>query len=909
MITQLFKSTAFAILTALALPLLLPDSAPAANILWDGTGTSWNVANNWSLFSNATTPNPAAKPGASDTAIFNIETVNTPQTVNLNSDQAALGLSFNSTGPVSIQTGTGQNTLTLGSGGITVNPGAGMNTIFSSLSMSAPQTWTNDSSSLLSISGPLAYGGNALTVAGSGNTTINGSTFNSNLDVIKNGSGRLALGGVNNNVVSADLLINAGSVRIGSPTGFAALTGGDVMFGADSTGSFDLGGFSITLGTLSTNAVVGTPVVENIGGAPATLSVGKPMNPTTFAGVLRNGTSGGALGLKVKGPITLSGDNQYTGVTEVNDELTLGNANALGSTVGGTILNTTGDLDLRGHAIGAETLTVVSGARLRNTSVTPASWAGNILFDSATGDSFTVQGIADMTLSGQIVGDGLGMKLEKTGSNTLDLTGTANNTAPIRVTDGVLRLAKASSTAIHAVDSTANVAGGTLQLAGTGGDQLAFAVIVSSGSFDVNGRNEQLTALELRGSGIGGSGALVNSANGDSVLSMQPNPSGFGEIRIIDFARIGVPHSDASLTLAGDFESSDGDLQKVGLGTLILTGDNSDYPGDVFLTAGTIAVGSNTALGTGPLTVDGGTLRSEGAARTIGNVVTIGTTAALGGSLDLTLTGAISGAGSLIKSGSGRLTLSAVSNYSGTATVDAGALAVNGSIVGNVVVNSGGSLAGTGAIGGTVTLYSGGVLAPGNSADEITLGSLTMMDGSTMSLEIGGVAAGSQHDQIESAGVLALEGTLQVSLIGGFMPSAGQSFDLLNWGATSGAFDMLSLPALGAGLAWNTSQLYTTGVLSVTTATFLAADFDEDGDVDGADLTRWRTNLGTGTTRTTGDADGDGDADGGDFLVWQRQLGSPATAASTASIPEPATPALLASGALAIMLRRRVAVP
>ena len=74
----------------------------------------------------------------------------------------------------------------------------------------------------------------------------------------------------------------------------------------------------------------------------------------------------------------------------------------------------------------------------------------------------------------------------------------------------------------------------------------------------------------------------------------------------------------------------------------------------------------------------------------------------------------------------------------------------------------------------------------------------------------------------------------------------------------------------------------------------LASDFDEDGEVDGDDLTRWRTNFGAGTTHLQGDADGDLDVDGRDFLVWQSQLGSATSIATTAPLPEP--------GALALML-------
>ena len=121
--------------------------------------------------------------------------------------------------------------------------------------------------------------------------------------------------------------------------------------------------------------------------------------------------------------------------------------------------------------------------------------------------------------------------------------------------------------------------------------------------------------------------------------------------------------------------------------------------------------------------------------------------------------------------------------------------------------------------------------------------------------------------------------------------------------SVTGAFSSVELPSL-PGFAWDASQL-ASGVLSVV----LPADFNGDGVVNGADLVDWRAGFGmpSGATHTQGDADGDADGDGGDFLVWQRQIGSPAIAAATASIPEPAISALLASGASAMTLRRRVA--
>ena len=89
---------------------------------------------------------------------------------------------------------------------------------------------------------------------------------------------------------------------------------------------------------------------------------------------------------------------------------------------------------------------------------------------------------------------------------------------------------------------------------------------------------------------------------------------------------------------------------------------------------------------------------------------------------------------------------------------------------------------------------------------------------------------------------------------------------------------------------------------------FLEADFNQDGNVNGADLTAWKSGFGTGTMKAQGDADADGDVDGADFLVWQRQFGqAPPAAAAAGAVPEPATALLSGLGlaALAAVRRRR----
>ncbi|BBO33958.1 hypothetical protein [Lacipirellula parvula] len=207
--------------------------------------------------------------------------------------------------------------------------------------------------------------------------------------------------------------------------------------------------------------------------------------------------------------------------------------------------------------------------------------------------------------------------------------------------------------------------------------------------------------------------------------------------------------------------------------------------------------------------------------------------------------------------------------------------------------------------GGTVEYF--GPIVPGNSPAMISYGgNVVFGPAATLKIELGGTTRGSKYDALNIAGNLAADGALAVSLINGFVPSIGQTFDILNWGSLTGGFSSITLPSL-PGRAWDTSQLYQSGTLRVVAPT-VSGDFDGNGFVDSGDLVGWKSNFGitSGATRAQGDADGDGDVDGADFMAWQQTFGQTVSTPVAAAVPEASglTLALLAMLGGVAMRRR-----
>jgi len=199
-----------------------------------------------------------------------------------------------------------------------------------------------------------------------------------------------------------------------------------------------------------------------------------------------------------------------------------------------------------------------------------------------------------------------------------------------------------------------------------------------------------------------------------------------------------------------------------------------------------------------------------------------------------------------------------------------------------------GKLAGKGTLVGEV--INAGATSPGASTGVLAIDGDYFQEASgRLTIEIGGNDNSSptlkQFDQLLVFGHADLGGTLDVSLVNGFVPSIGDSFPILK--ATGGltTFDLFELPALPSDRAWATTTSVDTLALSVVATTPASpADFNEDGAVDAADLAAWQAGYG-GTT--SGDADGSGQVDGNDFLIWQQEFSGSGASLQT-SVPEPA---------------------
>ncbi len=112
----------------------------------------------------------------------------------------------------------------------------------------------------------------------------------------------------------------------------------------------------------------------------------------------------------------------------------------------------------------------------------------------------------------------------------------------------------------------------------------------------------------------------------------------------------------------------------------------------------------------------------------------------------------------------------------------------------------------------------------------------------------------------------------------------------------------LLLPALSPGLMWNTSQLYTAGILRVV----IAGDYNVNGTVDAADYIVWRNNEGTMTSLPNDNGIG-GTIGQAHYNLWRSHFGDSRGSGAGAAAPEPSACVLVILAVVGISIRRHSA--
>ncbi|HEY4292128.1 autotransporter outer membrane beta-barrel domain-containing protein [Luteibacter sp.] len=233
-------------------------------------------------------------------------------------------------------------------------------------------------------------------------------------------------------------------------------------------------------------------------------------------------------------------------------------------------------------------------------------------------------------------------------------------------------------------------------------------------------------------------------------------------------------------------------FQKTGASTWTLTGAGTGVtPWDI--QQGTLRIDSDAALGdsTGALTFSGGALSSS-ADVTLARAVTFNTTGTFlpDANTTLTLDSVLTGAGGLTQAGAGTLVIPDAKTYTGPTTVDAGTLAVNGSITSPVMVNAAGTLGGVGTIHGDVT--NAGTVAPGNLIGTLTVNGNYIGQGGTLAIEANLDGDASAADRLIVTGDTSGTTNVKVTKVGGTGVQTIDGIKIIDvQGASNGAFNLV----------------------------------------------------------------------------------------------------------------------
>jgi outer membrane autotransporter protein len=630
-------------------------------------------------------------------------------------------------------------------------------------------------------------GAGGLTKVGNGTLTLSGANAQTGGTTINAGVLTFGVGGTLGAATSTTTVIG-GTLDFSGTTqtqGMLVQSGGTVRSGTMNAGTYQLTG-----GTLAATATINAGAFDFRAGA--------------VNGVLGGG---GALTKTSSGTVTLAAANTYTGGTTISGGvLNVRNNTALGF---GAVTVNGGALELQGGVTVGNGLTlngtgVSNGGALRsvsgsNTYGGPIILVGDASIVSAAGTlAFNAGGVISggvfaLTLGGDgngtataapisagtLIKEGAGMWTVGNAGNAISLT---------TVNAGILQLTTQYSNA----NSAAVVvnAPGTLQVT----NSMMIGSLAGGGRVTLQGPAETLTTGGDNNSTIfsgaiseaGGVGSLVKTGTGTFTLSGSSTYSGdttvSGGALVVDGGSISHP---VGSVFVGDQAGDSGTMTILNGGVVNASGitlaDGADATGT--LNIGAAAGDVAAAVGT----LDAATVAFGAGTGTI-NFNHTGT--------GYEFASAISGNGT-INQVAGTTVLTGTSSNTGATNVRGGTLLVNGTLgVTATTVVDGAKLGGSGSIGGDVTIADGGILAPGSSAGTLTLGSLSLNGGSILDYELGqaGVVGGGVNDLIVVTGDLALDGTLNITDIGGFGPGV---YRLMNYGGalTDNGLELGGLPA------------------------------------------------------------------------------------------------------------------
>lgn len=576
--------------------------------------------------------------------------------------------------------------------------------------------------------------------------------------------------------------------------------GGIVQINNDSTLNLQAGSYA-KLGTVTLNSTVNQTSLV-IDGAKVTLSGGT----VTMSNSAANYIFGAATA------DTLTNQEAISGAGHIgNGQMTLTNSGTIDSddSAGMTI-------QANGGTKNTGTLEATAGSTLALIDMTVTNTGGKILADasqlqltSATinGGAVTLTGASTLKLSNGVIH----------GGSTL----TNSATGVIEATAGT------STLGVNVI----NPAGGVVQIDNAVTLKLESGTYAKLGAVTLNSTANQ-TSLIVDGANVslsGGSVTMSNNLNnyiysaaGADTLTNQETISGAGHIgagqmTLVNSGTINADQSAGMVIQTSGAFTNNGTLT-VGSGALmhILGGSFGNFSGGTLMggaynTSGTLEIDQLGASG-GEILTNAAKIFLTGSASKI--VDAAGKSALANISTNASAaTFSLSGGATLATAGSltnaGKFTIGTGSSFSvgGPAlyTQTSGTTTANGTLSASGGVNlEAGSLYGNGSISGNIS--SSGLVAPGQSTGTTGIlsdsGAYTQNAAGSLDIAIGGTTAGAKFDELKST-TASLGGTLNLSLINGYVPTIGSKFKIVDYSSESGQFATVN------GLAINSSEHFT----------------------------------------------------------------------------------------------------